>query len=140
MMRPRFLWVAVGGMAILFFGRDLRAGTISVDLHSGPHAGIGVWIGTPAPVPHCRPPVYGRVVVPRPLYHRPVWVLPPHREVVVVRPPVIEDYAVTVWITNSNGSQTSVRLTRQGPWYIGPRGEYYADMPTNEQLRVAYGF
>jgi hypothetical protein len=53
---------------------------------------------------------------------------------------VVEDGTVTVWITNSNGSTTSVRLTRQGPWYIGPRGEYYAQMPTNEQLRVVYGF
>jgi len=60
--------------------------------------------------------------------------------VVVVPPPVVESYAVTVWITNSNGSRTSVQLTRQGPWYIGPRGEYYGDMPTNEQLRIAYGF
>jgi hypothetical protein len=61
---------------------------------------------------------------------------------VVVRPyaPAVEDGTVTVWITNSNGSTTLVKLTRQGPWYIGPRGEYYTDMPTNEQLRVVYGF
>jgi hypothetical protein len=146
--------MVVGGMAILLFGRELHAGTIAVDLHTGPHAGIGVWIGTPAPAPEWRPPMYGRVVVPGPRHHRPGWVLPPHREVVVVRPPVVverpvivrppapvvETCTITLWITNSNGSRTSVQLTRQGPWYIGPRGEYYADMPTNEQLRVVYGF
>jgi len=54
--------------------------------------------------------------------------------------PVIEDGVVDVWITNSNGSRTSVRLTRQGTWCVGPRGECYPTMPTNEQLRVIYGF
>jgi multidrug transporter EmrE-like cation transporter len=27
-----------------------------------------------------------------------------------------------------------------GGGYLGPRGEYYDQMPTNEQLRVVYGF
>lgn len=45
----------------------------------------------------------------------------------------------TVWITNSNGSKQAVRLTKQGPGYIGPRGEYYSEMPTEEQLKVLYG-
>jgi len=64
------------------------------------------------------------------------------REVVVtpVPPVVVQETAITVWVTNSNGSRTSVQLTRNGPWYVGPRGEYYTEMPTNEQLRVAYGF
>lgn len=52
----------------------------------------------------------------------------------------VQDAAITLWITNSNGSQTSVRLAREDGWYVGPRGEYYSKMPTNEQLRVAYGF
>jgi uncharacterized protein YcfJ len=46
---------------------------------------------------------------------------------------------VTVWITNSNGSQTPVKLTKDGPGYIGPRGERYASMPTEEQLKQVYG-
>ncbi|HEG42598.1 MAG TPA: hypothetical protein ENH94_00965 [Phycisphaerales bacterium] len=45
---------------------------------------------------------------------------------------------VTVWITNSNGSKTEVRLRREGSGFIGPRGERYDSMPTNEQLSV-YG-
>ena len=45
---------------------------------------------------------------------------------------------VTVWITNSNGSQTEVRLRRDGPGFRGPRDEYYPNMPTNEQLSI-YG-
>lgn len=46
----------------------------------------------------------------------------------------------TVWITNSNGSQIPVRLTKDGPGYIGPRGERYPSMPTQDQLRTVYGF
>ena len=46
---------------------------------------------------------------------------------------------VTVWITNSNGSQTPVKLTKDGPGYIGPRGERYPSMPTEEQLKQVYG-
>ena len=47
---------------------------------------------------------------------------------------------VTVWITNSNGSKIPVKLTKSGPNYIGPRGETYATMPTEDQLRPVYGF
>jgi len=51
-----------------------------------------------------------------------------------------EQDSVTVWITNSNGSTTPVKLRRSGPGYIGPRGEHYAQMPTNEDLAKVYGF
>ncbi len=46
----------------------------------------------------------------------------------------------TIWITNSNGSQIPVKLTKSGPGYVGPRGEYYPTRPTEDQLRQAYGF
>ena len=49
------------------------------------------------------------------------------------------DY-VTVNITNSNGSISQVRLRKQGVGYVGPRGEYYSQLPTQEQLRPVYGF
>jgi len=48
---------------------------------------------------------------------------------------------VTVWLTNSNGSKTPVKLTRNASGgYIGPRGEVYESMPTEEQLQKVYGF
>jgi len=48
---------------------------------------------------------------------------------------------VTINITNSNGSITPVRLRKQGVVYIGPRGETYTTLPTEEQLKQAgYGF
>ena len=46
----------------------------------------------------------------------------------------------TVWFTNTNGSEMSIRLTKDGSGYIGPRGERYATKPTSEQLQKAYGF
>jgi len=51
-----------------------------------------------------------------------------------------EQSIVTVWITNSNGSKIPIRLRRSGPNYIGPRGELYSTMPTEEQLKPVYGF
>jgi hypothetical protein len=49
--------------------------------------------------------------------------------------------SVTVWITNSNGSKTPVELTRTtAGTYIGPRGETYNTLPTEDQLKGAYGF
>jgi membrane protease subunit (stomatin/prohibitin family) len=48
---------------------------------------------------------------------------------------------VTVNIVNSNGSITPVTLRKQGVVYIGPRGETYTTLPTQEQLKQAgYGF
>ncbi len=51
-----------------------------------------------------------------------------------------EQNNVTVWITNSNGSTQPVQLRRSGPGYIGPRGEYYPQMPTNEDLEKLYAY
>ncbi len=49
--------------------------------------------------------------------------------------------SVTVWITNSNGSKTPVKLTKTASGgYVGPRGEMYDTMPTQDQLKKVYGF
>ena len=46
----------------------------------------------------------------------------------------------TVWIANPNGSRTPVLLrAADGGQYIGPRGEYYAGLPSEDQLRPVYG-
>jgi hypothetical protein len=85
--------------------------------------------------PPCR-----RLIVPRP--HCTKHVVVHARPTVTVTPPVVtvDSSTVTVWITNSNGSQTAVKLTRSSPGFTGPRGEWYPKMPTNEQLRMVYGF
>jgi len=43
-------------------------------------------------------------------------------------------------IRNSNGSISTVRVSRSGVGYIGPRGEYYDHLPTEAELRPVYGF
>ena len=48
--------------------------------------------------------------------------------------------SVTVHVTNSNGSIIAVKLQRSGPGFIGPRGEYYPSLPSEDQLRPVYGF
>ncbi|MHC4640078.1 MAG: hypothetical protein ACYS32_00435 [Planctomycetota bacterium] len=52
----------------------------------------------------------------------------------------VKHTTVTVWITNSNGSQTPVSLSKSGPGFIGPRGEWYPNIPSQKQLRMVYGF
>ncbi len=47
---------------------------------------------------------------------------------------------VIINVNNSNGSITPVTLTRQGNLYVGPKGEQYTSLPTEEQLRKIYGF
>ncbi len=47
---------------------------------------------------------------------------------------------VMVKVTNSNGSIVQVPLRKQGVGYIGTKGEYYATLPTEDQLRPVYGF
>lgn len=43
-------------------------------------------------------------------------------------------------VTNSNGSITPVAFRRSGTQWVGPRGEYYNNLPTEDQLRSVYGF
>lgn len=43
-------------------------------------------------------------------------------------------------VQNSNGSMTPVILHRSGNGWQGPRGEFYSNLPTEGQLKQAYGF
>jgi hypothetical protein len=86
-----------------------------------------------------RRPHHHNVVIRRPSTRRIAINLVP--TVTVTRPKiVIEPATVTVWITNSNGSQTSVSLRRSRHGFVGPRNEWYPNMPTENQLRIVYGF
>ncbi len=46
---------------------------------------------------------------------------------------------VVVEIHNDNGSITPVKLRKEGDSYIGPKGERYEGLPTQEQLKPIYG-
>ncbi len=166
MLRKKILFSIVIGTILLISAHDATALSVVVSKHSS----RSVVIARPIrPRFHrryrnresniiTRP--HRRIVVRRPLLERFIRIGPPPAEVVVVerprvkhiavnlcptitisRPAVVpEPTTVTVWITNSNGSQTSVTLTRSGPGYKGPRGEWYPEMPTEEQLSMVYGF
>jgi hypothetical protein len=43
-------------------------------------------------------------------------------------------------IHNSNGSISTVRVTRSGTGFTGPRGEWYDHFPTEAELKPVYGF
>ncbi len=54
--------------------------------------------------------------------------------------PATQSNSVTVWLNNSNGSQTPVHLTQNADGsYTGPKGERYPTMPTEAQLKQVYG-
>ncbi len=115
----------------------------------GGHVGFGlnIVIGAPRyrPVYICPPyrPVY---------YYEPAYVYAPQPVVIQQPPVVVQQQApvivqqpaqeqVVVWITNDNGSKTPVTLVKQRDtgYFVGPRGEIYVVLPTDEQLRSLYG-
>ncbi len=46
---------------------------------------------------------------------------------------------VVVYITAANGASIPVKLIAAEDGYIGPKGELYSEMPTEQQLRMIYG-
>ena len=46
---------------------------------------------------------------------------------------------VVVYIIAANGASIPVKLTITEEGYIGPKGELYIEMPTEQQLRMIYG-
>ncbi len=46
---------------------------------------------------------------------------------------------VVVYITAANGASIPVKLITTQDGYIGPKGELYTEMPTEQQLRMIYG-
>ncbi|MDD5459918.1 MAG: hypothetical protein PHF37_11065, partial [Phycisphaerae bacterium] len=47
--------------------------------------------------------------------------------------------SVVISIDNGNGSKTPVILQKSGTNYIGPAGEVYTTLPTEDQLKALYG-
>ena len=46
--------------------------------------------------------------------------------------------AVETYISNGNGSFTVVTLRKTEKGFLGPQGEFYADHPSEDQLKVRY--
>lgn len=91
----------------------------------------------------------GYVVTPRPPERSVVWTphppygTPPTPRVLPISPvltPSDSPAVQTVWLTNPNGSRSPVALlAADGGMWIGPKGEYYPSVPTQEQLLPVYG-
>ncbi len=64
-----------------------------------------------------------------------VYVQPP-----VVVQPYVQPATMVINVQNSNGSMSPVTLRQVGVQWVGPRGEYYDNLPTVGQLRPLYGF
>lgn len=110
---------AIGAGVGQAIGRDTE-GTL---IGAGVGAGAGYLLGKDEPKPAAQP---------QPNYAQPTYSTPPAQPT---------GNTVSVWVTNSNGSQTEVKLTSNADGsYTGPKGERYATLPTDEQLRQAYGF
>jgi hypothetical protein len=156
MLGKKIILTGVVGMVLLACTGKALGGTFSFRLSIGSRHHIA----EPIAPRLRRSPFHNKHISIRPHQRTFLKRRPRPRKVVVVHPPrrrhiavnlvpnititkrevVVEPTTVTVWITNSNGSQTSVSLRKSGPGFIGPRGEWYPTMPTNEQLRVVYGF
>jgi len=73
---------------------------------------------------------------------QPVYVQPEPR-VVYAQPQqvvYVQPVAMVINVQNSNGSMTPVTLRQVGNQWVGPRGEYYNNLPTVGDLRGVYGF
>jgi hypothetical protein len=119
------------------------------------HPGRGHVIVRPSrPAPTVRPqakiinrrPFWLRIGPERPQHHL-VIIRTPYGRIIKAYPAprsvsrfgVVERTIVRVWFTNSDGSRTAVELVKRGPGYIGPRGEWYREMPSKWRLWSAYG-
>jgi hypothetical protein len=111
---------AIGAGVGQAVGRDTK-GTL---IGAGVGAGAGYVLGKDEPKQQAPPQGYSQ---------------PPQQG--YTQPPTVSSQPVSVWVTNSNGSQTEVKLTPNPDGsYTGPKGERYATMPNEEQLKKAYGF
>lgn len=79
-----------------------------------------IYTPSPPPVVYVRPQT---VVVQQPIYYEPP-----------------QPLTMILNVQNSNGSMTPVTMRQIGAQWVGPKGEYYDNLPTIGQLRPIYGF
>ena len=163
MFRQRTHLIVAVGMTLCMLAGSAPGKPVSVHKHHGRGRGITRYHRPSVPArPVIRRPAlavrpYHRPIHGRSLFHR---IMPKrhHHHLVVIRTPYgriikaypghrvnshygyVERMIVRIWFTNSNGTRTGVELVRRGPGYVGPRGEWYHEMPTRRHLRIAYGF
>jgi hypothetical protein len=149
-MKKKMILIVMAGIAVLAIANNTYADRWHGGFyhHGGFHWGIdiGVLIAPPLVAPvYVYPPQ--EVIVSQPVVVAsppPQVVVAPPPQVVVASPSVTtvvpQEKTVVIWLANDNGSRTEVKLVQTSDGgYLGPKGEYYSSMPTNEQLRTFYG-
>ncbi len=89
--------------------------------------------------------VFASASEPAPVYAQPQVVYTAPQPVVVSAPQTVvyevpQPLSMTINVQNSNDSMTPVVLRQVGTQWVGPKGEYYDNLPTVGQLRPIYGF
>jgi hypothetical protein len=74
-----------------------------------------------------------------PTVSAPAQSLGPSSEIQPVQPNAPSPDTTTVNIPNSKGGFTQVSLVKQNNGYVGPQGEFYAGIPTEDELKALYG-
>lgn len=132
-MAKKNILTVLAAMAILVFANTTYADWHRGGWHDEHHGRGGFHFGIDLGV-LIVPPVERQVIVCPPrqvIVSQPVIVAPP--------PVVVEQKTVVAWVANDNGSRTEVSLVQTADGgYIGPRGEYYSSMPSQEQLETMY--
>ena len=62
------------------------------------------------------------------------------RDTVALQPQPSTGDTTTIYVPNSAGRFTAVKLVKHGAGYTGPQGEFYPHSPTVAQLRVLYSY
>jgi len=119
---PGYTVVYMGGMPYYYYGNAYYAAAPSGYVVTAPPA-----LAAPIAAAPSVAPVQQQAPVPAPIAQQPA--------VAVASAP---SDAVETYIPNGNGSFTVVTLRKTDKGFLGPQGEFYADHPTEEQLKARY--
>ena len=118
---PGYTVVYMGGMPYYYYGNAYYAAAPNGYVATAPPA-----VAAPVAVAPGVAPV--QAVTPSPISQQTV-VAPASNE---------PSDAIETYIPNGNGSFTVVTLRKTEKGFLGPQGEFYADHPTEDQLKTRY--
>ena len=117
---PGYAVVYMGGMPYYYYGNAYYAAAPNGYVVTAPPAIAAPMVVTPGAAPVQAP-------VPAPIAQQTV--APSSNQ---------PSSAIETYIPNGNGSFTVVTLQKTEKGFLGPQGEFYADHPTEEQLKARY--
>jgi len=121
---PGYTVVYMGGVPYYYYGNAYYVATPSGYVVTAPPA-----IAAPVVVAPAAAPAVAQVQAPTPA---------PIAQQPAAQTANQPSSAVETYIPNGNGSFTVVTLQKTDKGFMGPQGEFYADHPTEEQLKARY--